>query len=364
MTTKKLANIPSSSGTTSVNTKFSFTNKRLLSSMASADKSGKSNSKNVHKVVNAAADMARSIKSPSKTALPAAAAISITKSPNNIFVEPKDGIARLPRLPAPAAAAASRNGADAIVIPPEIKEEITRKAIKDANINFSSSLRTQTTIVPGLITPESDGINVLSLISPKDTSIFRAGSFLVSTTSGDEKFVGEKLKQNEKPRVLSVIEENIKDGYPKSNALIIRRLVTDRGYATKYTIYRKDMFKEFLFKKLTVLESDKLFVPDVYKDYIVELQEKESDVFVIKDLLVRNDTVYIYKVEVDWVPSVFLRNENADASRSVNPILGRDLIRNAISSLEEGSSVEDLMPRTSSTSAAASSLVGSRFRGF
>lgn len=295
---KSLKSIANKSGITMVNAKFNFANQKLLSSMASSDKTQTSKSKNISKVVDQKADIARvSAPSTRATSLSSAAIATIkspTKTPGAISADVQEKLkirntslspvaARLPMAPTnpipgllpaagPPLVATSLPG----VLPPVVVDSPT---------------------------PEENegGISVYSAIFDLEKSIFKPGSSLSSALSGDEKFSGKRPTEAEKPKVLAVIEESIKDGYPKSNSILFRKLKTNRGYATKYVIYRKDLFREFLFRKLAVLDPGTLIVPEQYKEFVVEqLQEQEVDVFVIRDSLIRNDAVYVYKIEVEW----------------------------------------------------------------
>lgn len=361
----KLKNIHSSSGTTMVNAKFNFANQRLLSSMASSDKTEKSKTKTVSKIVDRKADAARVSVAKSVTSL-SSTAIATIKSPEKIpgliplDVQEKlviiDGGSRL----SPSVAK--------LPIPPSLKPILPPGSLPSSPTTAtppaveSSATTVSAEGVPPPILEESPGrISVFSAVTEAEKLIFKPGSSLSSALSGDEKFSGKRLTENEKPKLLAVVEEGIKDGYPKSNAILFRKLKTNRGYATKYTIFRKDLFREFLFKKLAVLDPSTLIVPNQYKDLVVELEEQESDVFVIRDLLIRKDAVYAYKIEVEWA-STAVRPETeflaTDAAQDLSILTdARRRIQEALAGIAPASAPTTPPPSTTPTDSARTDVL-------
>lgn len=155
---------------------------------------------------------------------------------------------------------------------------------------------------PTDISNPSPGRITFDDINPSGSGGYSSASFSY-TSPGGESYVGIALNPDEKPRVLATYSSDIVDGYATKNAVFCRKFISDRGYATKYIIYRKAIFIENEFRKVAELEPVNLVVASAYEWVVEKLGIPKSLLFTYEDKDFIKDMVYIYKVKVEWTPA-------------------------------------------------------------
>jgi hypothetical protein len=152
---------------------------------------------------------------------------------------------------------------------------------------------------PRSITP----ISAESSLAPGEAEIFGLISFIDFPINVEiaEKTTGLELTKFEKPRVLAIVNDDIRNGTPNQNLVLFKKLTSNRARITKYTILRKEVFKDREFKKALELQSDQLSVLDKHKHFVAATGHDPKDVFIYIDKEVKPNNTYVYKIEVSWV---------------------------------------------------------------
>lgn len=150
---------------------------------------------------------------------------------------------------------------------------------------------------------DNDLVAISSSFSVVEQDIFGLESLLMIPLNPEvsEKTTGVELKKWEKPRVVATIAENIRNGYPSSNAVVFKKLTSNRAQVSRYTIYRKSVFKDKEFVKIAELTNEQVSVAEKYIDTVKELGYNTKDVFVFVDNFIPINATYVYKIEVEWV---------------------------------------------------------------
>lgn len=146
-------------------------------------------------------------------------------------------------------------------------------------------------------------LSVTSSLAPGDSTIFGVRSFIDFPVNLEiaEQTSGLQLTKNEKPRILAIINEDVRLGYPNKNIVILKKLVSNRARVVKYTILRKNVFKDRQFKKVLELQTNQLLIPEKYRHFLEESNLDEKSVFMYIDTDVKPNNTYVYKVEVNWI---------------------------------------------------------------
>jgi hypothetical protein len=167
---------------------------------------------------------------------------------------------------------------------------------------FTSSLNTGS-IKPASLPIPIDGIFTSSSLNLSEQSIFGLASYLTVPINPEmsEKSTGLELRKWEKPRVVAVVAENVLNGYPGSNAVVFKKLTSNRAQVSKYTLYRKSVFKDREFQRIAQLSSEQLTVPEKYVDIVSSLGYNVKDTFVFVDNYIPINSTYVYKIEVEWI---------------------------------------------------------------
>jgi len=152
----------------------------------------------------------------------------------------------------------------------------------------------------------------------------------VPTEEGEE-FTGPDsmtLRSNEKPAVLAVIEENIREnGTPESITLIIKKLNSDRFRPITYTIFKKSVFTDELYDEGTEL------IPTVlglsasprYFGAILTAGFRIADVLTFTDTNIEAGRVYAYKVRCEFDGDTDTATEEIEeAEAMVEALFGTD----------------------------------------
>lgn len=327
---KALKVIPSRTGNVAVNSKFNYKNSRVLSSMAGAGQAAPTPTKNVAKITNPIMDSKR------------IADLNPDKSNKNIFS--KLGPSAIPAI---------KKATEVLAATPQFKESV-RTAISSvgspvpggftiggptgmAPITPDGVIFTGSTsrfspdgavplsapIPPSAPTP---GIRTLSALNEADKDIFRPGSYLDSKSNLiDEQSIGVILKKNEKPRILAIISENIQNGYPTANTVIIKKPPINVT-VTSVTVLRKSLFKERLFSKIGEFDIENLDTPQDLIDFVQSIGYSANSVITVRDTTVKPNATYVYKVQINWIynnkePKTFIDaiKENPDAFDAFRP---------------------------------------------
>lgn len=146
-------------------------------------------------------------------------------------------------------------------------------------------------------------LTVTSSLAPGDGTVFGTRSFVDFPVNLEiaEQTTGLQLTKNEKPRILAIINEDLRDGYPNKNIVILKKLTSTRARVIKYSIFRKHVFKDRQFKKVLELQTDQLSIPEKYRHFVEESGLNEKVVFMYVDADVKPNNTYVYKVEVNWI---------------------------------------------------------------
>lgn len=203
---------------------------------------------------------------------------------------------------------ASRLGVpiDSQEVPPAVVGEVARTDSRISNPPGIREILTErqgaSNIIPDNPTQVSGSGGTLAFedINPSGSSGISSASFS-STAPGEESFHGIALLPSEKPRVLATLSSEVKNGYATRNAVFIKKLSTERGYATKYIILRKNAFKDNHYVRLVEIDPLRLVFPAKYNSIISKFGLTPNQVLVYEDLDFLRDTVYIYKVQVEWI---------------------------------------------------------------
>lgn len=295
---KSMKSVSSNAGLTSVNSKFKFKNEKILSSVASSNKSQSTQAKNATKRVDQAADIKRII-GPDKPKI----SPSLANAIKNVPIVPKQNTIDIVRNIQTSSIIVSGPTGFSPYYDDKPPPVITKSTPASTGAEFVPPTGTlRPTSLPTSLPTSDSAISLHTKISAEDLSVFRSGSFLTSGPSEtDEKTIGRSLHWLHKPRVLSIVAENIVDGYAKSNLLVIKKVSAPNASIIKYTIWRKNLFKERIFLKLVELTSEDLVIPNQYLGMIEEMGIDSSKVFLVKDSAIKKNTSYAYKVQVDWV---------------------------------------------------------------
>jgi hypothetical protein len=145
-------------------------------------------------------------------------------------------------------------------------------------------------------------INVVPTRADEDSEVFGTNSWLDIPVSFElsEMTVGLPLLKWEKPRVIYVVSEIGNGGFCRNNAVLIKKLTSPRANINKYIIHRKDSFKENSFSVVGEFTSENLIPANEYRETIEEIGFSVKDMFVFKDLNLKKNSNYIYKVECLW----------------------------------------------------------------
>jgi hypothetical protein len=175
-------------------------------------------------------------------------------------------------------------------------------------------------------------------------------AFIDAEATRKEIFVGPKeleLSEAEKPKILAVFEEDKdKNGSPESLNLIIRKLQSDDENAQlrviAYDIYRKSVFEQERFERISVVEPTFLSFPSQYVDSLRDMGLDPDHTFLWKDKTIKPGKVYAYKVmtRYDNNPLAFTGmnvNDGKAVMKSVKSKILENL--NQLSSLGGASSI-------------------------
>lgn len=154
-------------------------------------------------------------------------------------------------------------------------------------------------------TPVSSSNDIIPVptSADEDSVFFGANSFLNIPINPEfsEKIVGLELLKWEKPKIICVGSEFITSGYPTNNLIFIKKLTSPRASLKKYTIYKKDVFRDRNFSVLVELSSEQISMPAKYTDMVAQMGFSATDVFMFEDKDLRKNTNFIYKVECVWI---------------------------------------------------------------
>ncbi len=129
------------------------------------------------------------------------------------------------------------------------------------------------------------------------TSLF----FLPTRLDLLESFTGQALTDEEKPRILASILENVKtDGFGRKNSLIIKKLKSSRATVSYYRIFKKNMFEDLDFREIVRIPADTISVDPKYNDLLLSLVPQINDAFIFSDEAININNIYIYKVQAEW----------------------------------------------------------------
>lgn len=134
-------------------------------------------------------------------------------------------------------------------------------------------------------------------------SFFSGASMFLSPFSSDllEFSTGTALKEEEKPKILgNIIEDVRRDGFGRRNSLIIRKMKSSRGTVKFYKILRKNMFTDSDFIEIARLDPASLFLETRYNDLVAGMGETSNSAFVFTDNAIQINTIFVYKLQVEW----------------------------------------------------------------
>lgn len=143
--------------------------------------------------------------------------------------------------------------------------------------------------------PVSDDDFVFPSASDHDSDYIRA-----KYQDIEESWTGIPLDPSEKPRIIAIMASNIVDGFPKKNALFIKKFISDKGLPKSYKILRKKVFEESSFQELITIDNDRLPIPEEYKEVVDTLPYSNNQIMVYEDKTIENNNVYLYRVHLIW----------------------------------------------------------------
>lgn len=129
-------------------------------------------------------------------------------------------------------------------------------------------------------------------------------------SSGEEEILGDALSEAEKPRILASVSKNVSRGFPTSIALFIKKFTSQRGILEKYTILRKEIFKDSAFSVIAELTPTQVASSSSPEnlEMLKSLGLDPRTSFVFEDRDINSNSVYVYRVSVKWR----LRNDTDD----------------------------------------------------
>lgn len=272
--------INSTAGYTAVNPKYAFSNTKVLSAVAQTTKVS-------------LPEIRTTIKATPATAIPSTQA-------NKPTVPRLSPLSTAPVLPA-------RQDVSPLVIPTtRVQPSLSGSAAPPRVMSLPS-------VSSGFPTP-------LSSIASTDRRIFGSGSFLTAfgSTLG-ESTIGQILRDDSKCKIVAILSENILEGYPKSNLLVIKKSESPTVQPQTYTILRKSLFRDTEYSKLVELRASDVSFKQEYAYILEDLGFTDKQVFTIRDNHIEKDMSYIYKVQLSWTLKFDLNNsQNAQADTTVS----------------------------------------------
>lgn len=297
----------STSSNTAVNSKFKYKNAKVLTATAKQS-TAVASPRVIIKAVDLSADLVRLRDSDSSPvfAIPRSA------------IKPKDVIRSSPTNISPTIAESLGSKITAGSLAP--KETSTFPAFIPRDVD-PTVLRPRETPITGFIpffdapilTPQEEtqesapiplpGLNVTSSMSQSEAIVFGNASYLLMPLNPEmsESWTGAELKKESKPRIVAVIAENVVNGYPQQNCVVFKKVTSPGVFVTKYTIYRKAVFRDREFIKIKELFSDDLTLPEQYVPVVRAASISPKNAFIYIDREISRNATYVYKIEVSWV---------------------------------------------------------------
>lgn len=184
------------------------------------------------------------------------------------------------------------------------------------NSGFGQVVPMSLPVVPPSVSPSVAPIGPVQLeplslapgkVSDSEVNIFGLESLLKLPVNPEssEHSSGLSLEKWEKPRILAVVAQQIKDGYQEKNTIIFRKVISNRTRVENYTILKKNIFKEKSeFKvaaRLSTLYMNLDAVKPEHIEYINQMGYNPKECFVYEDPWISPNSAYAYKIEIEWV---------------------------------------------------------------
>lgn len=159
--------------------------------------------------------------------------------------------------------------------------------------------------------PTSVSVSITPLIStstPPATFIAAPMRPTVATFSSyplgqAEETSGTSLQDDEKPKILAIIAEDINSGLPTKNILILKRLTSRNRFSeNEYKILRKNVFQSgSMFETIKhISASFNSISDDLYNIISSSVSPAKDDIFTVEDTSLLSHTSYVYKLELDF----------------------------------------------------------------
>lgn len=169
------------------------------------------------------------------------------------------------------------------------------------------------------------------LTDPREFRAKERGTPPIPPEEGEEYHGPEsmRLMAHEKPSILAVIEEDIREnGTPNHVTLLIKKLTSERYRAIEYTIFKKSIFIDSSYDGGTVLPGTSEFGTSLsprYTEAVAEAGFRLPDVISYTDSDIDAGRVYAYKVKVVYDGDTDkAAEEKEEAETMVTAIFGSD----------------------------------------
>lgn len=159
-------------------------------------------------------------------------------------------------------------------------------------------------------------------VTPQDSS--GHGSVNAPTIEPNaSSYTGEVLQESEKPYILGIFSQNIVSGMPQRNLLFIKAINSKTKKATRYTLRKKDLFLNTDFVNIYDAKVEELVPISKYQDVVAQNPTLQEANFVIEDSSLSKNSVYVYKLYIEWVNMA--ADEIASAARMRASFTAKDL---------------------------------------
>lgn len=152
--------------------------------------------------------------------------------------------------------------------------------------------------------PSEDSVVLTSGESPAPTLRGSASDTEVPFAEIGEESVGIELENAQKPAIVAIYYRNMRNGFPESVTLFIKKLFRTDLTVKEYVILRKNILVERDFQELARLQSNQITFDSSFDNVLNQLPDyNKASLMTYTDNSVQSNCVYAYRVKVIFAES-------------------------------------------------------------
>lgn len=152
------------------------------------------------------------------------------------------------------------------------------------------------------ISPLTRSFSFFGDITPEEEATTSEATSRPSTSVLEEENLGLRLKEEEKPKIVAMLGENINSsGFPTQNTIIIKKINSNKYLIKKLDILRKNIFDETSYTTIASLTGGQLILHGrLYKFVKKKLKLEPKQLISYVDTSITSNKVYAYKISVEY----------------------------------------------------------------